>query len=393
MENFNYYIPTKILFGKGKIESLGKEASQYGKNILIVYGKGSIFQKNCYGTSLYQQAKKSLEEAGLTVFELPNVEPNPRIESVYEGAKSCREHKIDLVLAIGGGSTIDCAKAIAGQAKYEGDIWKCYETKDPRPLQEVLPIASVLTVSATGSEMNGSSVISNLSCHKKIGLTTPKFRPVFSILDPSYTFTVNQKQTASGCVDIMSHIFEQYFTPDHEGYLQNRMMEGVLKTVIHYAPVALKHPDDYEARANLMWASTLALNNMFEKGKVPTDWATHQMEHELSAFYDITHGVGLGILTPYWMEYVISEENRHRFVEYGREVWKLTGTEEEIAEISIRKTREFFTSLGIPSHLREVGIGEENLEVMAKQATRRGPLGAMKKLYAEDVLAIFKMAL
>ena len=393
MENFNYYIPTKILFGKRKIESLGKEAAKYGKNILMVYGKGSIFKENCYGTSLYEQAKKSLEEANLTIFELPNIDPNPRIESVYAGAKLCREHSIDLVLAIGGGSTIDCAKGIAGQAKYEGDIWKCYETKDPSPIQEVLPIASVLTLSATGSEMNGSSVISNLSCNKKIGLTTSKFRPVFSILDPSYTFTVNRKQTASGSVDIMSHIFEQYFTPDHGGYLQNRMMEGVLKTVIHYAPIALEEPDNYEARANLMWASTWALNDMFEKGKIPTDWATHQMEHELSAFYDITHGVRLGILTPYWMQYVLSNENQHRFVEYGKEVWNLTGTEEEIAKKSIEKTREFFTSLGIPAHLKEVGIGEENLEVMAKQATQRRPLGAMKKLYAEDVLAIFKMAL
>ncbi|MCI7680944.1 MAG: iron-containing alcohol dehydrogenase [Fusobacterium necrophorum] len=393
MENFNYYIPTKILFGKGKIKSLGKEASKYGENILMVYGKGSIFKENCYGTSLYQQAKESLEEAGLTIFELPDIDPNPRIESVYEGAKLCRDCKIDLVLAIGGGSTIDCAKAIAGQAKYEGDIWKCYESKDPRPLQEVLPIASILTVSATGSEMNGNSVISNLSCHKKIGLSTSKFRPVFSILDPSYTFTVNRKQTASGCVDIMSHIFEQYFTPDHGGYLQNRMMEGVLKTVIHYAPIALEHPDNYEARANLMWASTWALNDMFEKGKIPTDWATHQMEHELSAFYDITHGIGLGILTPYWMKYVLSGENRHRFVDYGREVWKLTGSEEEIAEGSIQKTREFFTSLGIPARLQEVGIGKENLEAMAKQATQQGPLGAMKKLYEEDVLAILKMAL
>lgn len=393
MENFNYNIPTKMLFGKEKIKSLGKEASKYGKKVLMVYGKASIKKENCYGTSLYHQAMSSLQEAGIEVFELANVDPNPRIESVYVGAKLCREHGIDLVLAIGGGSTIDCAKAIAAQAKYDGDIWECYDKKDPRDLKEALPVASVLTLSATGSEMNVSSVISNLKENKKIGLSTALYQPVFSILDPCYTFTVNQKQTAAGSVDILSHLFEQYFTPDQEGYLQNRMMEGIMKTVIHYAPIAMKEPENYEARANLMWASSLALNGMFMLGKIPTDWATHQMEHELSAFYDITHGVGLGILTPYWMEYVVSEENRHRFVDYGREVWKLEGSPEEISKKSIEKTREFFTSLGIPSHLKEVGIDESYLEKMAEQCTLRGPLGAMKKLYKEDVLAILTSAL
>lgn len=394
MENFNYNIPTKILFGKEKIKALGKEASKYGKKVLIVYGKASIKKENCYGSSLYQQAIDSLQAAGMEVFELANVDPNPRIESVYEGAKICKEQGIDLVLAIGGGSTIDCSKAIAAQAKYEGDIWECYAAKDPRNLKEALPIASVLTLSATGSEMNAGSVISNLKENKKIGLGTALYQPVFSILDPCYTFSVNRKQTAAGSVDIMSHIFEQYFTPDHEGYIQNRMMEGILKTVIHYAPIALEEPENYEARANLMWASSLALNGMFGLGKIPTDWATHQMEHELSAFYDITHGVGLGILTPYWMEYVVSEENMHRFVDYGREVWKIQDEDEkEVAKKAIQKTREFFTSLGIPATLHEVGIDAEKLELMAEQCTARGPIGAMKKLEKTDVLEILRKAL
>lgn len=394
MENFNYYIPTKILFGKEKIKSLGKEAKKYGDKVLMVYGKGSIKRVSAYGISLYEQAVESLKASGITIFELPDVDPNPRIESVYAGAKLCREEGIDLVLAIGGGSTIDCCKAIAAQAKYEGDIWGCYAKKDPRPLKEALPVASVLTVAATGSEMNVSSVISNMSENKKIGLSTRLYQPVFSILDPTYTFTVNAKQTAAGSVDIMSHLFEQYFTPDKEGFLQNRMMEGVMKTVIHYAPIALQEPENYEARANLMWASTWALNEMFMHGKKPTDWATHQMEHELSAFYDITHGIGLGLLTPYWMEYVLTEENAHRFVDYGREVWKLeVENDMALAKKAIQKTREFFTSLGIPSRLSEVGITEEFFERMSEHCTSRGKIGVMKALGKEDVLAILKMAL
>lgn len=394
MENFNCCIPTKILFGREKIKSLGKEARKYGQKVLMVYGKASIKKENCYGSSLYQQVMESLQATGIEVYELANVDPNPRIESVYEGAKICREQGIDLVLAVGGGSTIDCAKAIAGQAKYEGDIWNCYEKKNSSQLKAALPVASVLTLSATGSEMNANSVISNMKENKKMGLSTGLYQPVFSILDPSYTFTVNKRQTASGSVDIMSHLFEQYFTPDEGGYIQNRMMEGVLKTVIRYAPIAIEEPENYEARANLMWASSLSLNGMFSMGKVPTDWATHQMEHELSAFYDITHGVGLGILTPYWMEYVLSVENMHRFVEYGREVWEIEeGSEEEIARKAILKTREFFSSLGIPSRLQEVGIDGTHLEKMAEQCTERGPIGAMKKLYKEDVLEILKRAL
>lgn len=390
MKNFNYNIPTKVLFGRGKVNEVGKEAKRYGDKVLLVYGKGSVKK-----SGLFDIVVESLKKSGIHIYELPNIDPNPRIDSVYAGAELCRKMGINLIIAMGGGSVIDCSKAIAAQANYCGDVWQdLYVEQKLNTLTSALPVASILTLAATGSEMNGNSVISNMHTNQKLAIGHDLLRPVFSILDPEYTFTVNQYHTAAGVVDILSHLFEQYFTPDHEGYLQNRMMEAMMKTVIEYGPIAYNKLDDYEARANLMWTSSLALNGMVTYGKVSTDWATHGMEHELSAFYDITHGVGLGILTPYWMKYVLSGENVHRFVEYGKNVWNLDGENDmEIANKAIDKTREFFSSLGIPSTLKEVGIDESKLDKMAEQATMFGALGSMKKLYKEDVLAIYKMAL
>ncbi len=390
MKNFNYNVSTKVLFGKGKVREVGKEAKKYGDKVLIVYGKGSVKK-----SGLFDLVVENLKEANIHVYELPNVDPNPRIDSVYLGAEICRTQGINLIIAMGGGSVIDCSKAIAAQANYCGDVWQdLYVENKMENLKSALPVASILTLAATGSEMNGNSVISNMHTNQKLAIGSDLLRPVFSILDPEYTFTVNPYHTAAGTVDILSHLFEQYFTPDHQGYLQNRMMEAMMKTVIEYGPVAYAEPENYEARANLMWVSSLALNGMVAYGKESTDWATHGMEHELSAFYDITHGVGLGILTPYWMEYVLSKDTVHRFVEYGRNVWKIHGSDEmEIAHKAIEKTREFFNSLNIPATLKEVGIDESKLEKMAEQATMFGPLGSMKKLYKDDVLAIYKMAL
>lgn len=390
MKNFNYNIPTKVLFGRGKVNEVGKEAKRYGDKVLLVYGKGSVKK-----SGLFDVVVESLKKSGIHIYELPNIDPNPRIDSVYAGAELCRKIGINLIIAMGGGSVIDCSKAIAAQANYYGDVWQdLYVEQKLNTLTSALPVASILTLAATGSEMNGNSVISNMHTNQKLAIGHDLLRPVFSILDPEYTFTVNQYHTAAGVVDILSHLFEQYFTPNQEGYLQNRLMEAMMKTVIEYGPIAYNELDDYEARANLMWTSSLALNGMVTYGKVSTDWATHGMEHELSAFYDITHGVGLGILTPYWMKYVLSEENVHRFVEYGKNVWNLDGENNmEIANKAINKTREFFSSLGIPSTLKEVGIDESKLDKMAEQATMFGALGSMKKLYKEDVLAIYKMAL
>ncbi|MGL4651949.1 iron-containing alcohol dehydrogenase [Cetobacterium sp.] len=390
MQNFIYDIPTRILFGEGQVSNVGKEVKKHASRVLLLYGKNSI-KKN----GLYDEVITRLKAENIEIVELSGVDPNPRIETVREGADLCRKHHLELVLAVGGGSTIDCAKGIAAQTKYHGDIWKdlCVDKKN-HLLTSALPVASILTLAATGSEMNGNSVLSNPDEDLKQGFGSYILRPVFSILDPVYTFTVNKYQTAAGVVDIMSHIFEQYFSPDKKGYLQARIMEGLLKTVIHYGPIAYEKPDDYEARANIMWASSLSLNGLTSAGKESTDWATHQIEHELSAKYDITHGVGLGILTPYWMEYVLSEENVHRFVDYANNVWGIFGDDDfDVAKKVIRKTREFFNSLDVPSTLAEVDIDSSKLEAMAAVATRLGPIGTMKKLEFKDVLEILNMAL
>ncbi len=389
MKNFVYNIPTKIFFGKGQIKNIGPEILKYGKKVLLVYGKGSI-----KSNGIYDKAIEILKEHGIEYFELGGVDPNPRTETVYKGAEICKENKIDLILAMGGGSTIDCAKAIGLQSKYEGDFWKDFYIDGKKELvKEVTPVASILTLAATGSEMNGSTVISNTAVNMKVGFNHPKLKPVFSVEDPEYTYSVSKYQTCAGAIDIMSHLFEQYFSIENDGFLQNRMIEGLLKTIIHYAPIAIENPKDYEARANIMWTSSLALNELVTYGKISTDWATHQIEHQLSAVYDITHGIGLGILTPAWMKYVLSEENIHRFVDYGKNIWNLSGSDKEIAEKSIERTREFFTSLGCPASLSEINIDDSHFEEMAANAVFRGSVGSMKKLTKEDIVAIYKLAL
>ena len=389
MKNFVYNIPTKIFFGKGQIKKIGPEILKYGKKVLLVYGKGSI-----KSNGIYDKAIEILKEYGIEYFELGGVDPNPRTETVYKGAEICKENKIDLILAMGGGSTIDCAKAIGLQSKYEGDFWKDFYIDGKKEfVKEVTPVASILTLAATGSEMNGSTVISNTAVNMKVGFNHPKLKPVFSVEDPEYTYSVSKYQTCAGAIDIMSHLFEQYFSIENDGFLQNRIIEGLLKTIIHYAPIAIENPKDYEARANIMWTSSLALNELVTYGKISTDWATHQIEHQLSAVYDITHGIGLGILTPAWMKYVLSEENIHRFVDYGKNIWNLSGSDKEIAEKSIEKTKEFFTSLGCPSSLSEIDIDDSHFEEMAANAVFKGSVGSMKKLTKEDIVAIYKLAL
>lgn len=387
MLNFNYSIPTKIFFGKGQIEVLGKEIKKYGNNVLLVYGGGSI-KKN----GIYDEIVKIFKENNINFWELSGVEPNPRITTVRSGIKICRENNIDFILAVGGGSSIDCSKVIAAGYYYEKDPWDI--VLDSSKIENAIPLGTILTLSATGSEMNSGAVITNLETNEKLGTHHEAMAPKFSILDPSYTFTVPPKHTAAGIADIMSHTFENYFSKTKEAYLQNRMAEAILKTCIKYGKIAMEDPENYEARANLMWASSLAINGILSYGK-KTIWSVHPIEHELSAFYDITHGIGLAILTPYWMEYVLDDSTLDNFVEYGINVWNIDDKEDKytIANKAIEKTREYFKSLGIPSSLREVGIGEEKLEKMAKAATRRGTIGDFKPLKEDDVLKIYKSAL
>ena len=387
MLDFNYSIPTKIFFGKDKIDMLAGNIKKYGSRVLLAYGGGSIKK-----SGLYSKIVEILNSNGISFWELGGIEPNPRVTTVTRGVQICRENKIELILAVGGGSTIDCAKVIGAGCFYDGDAWDI--VLDPRKIKKVLPIASVLTLSATGSEMNAGAVITNLETNQKLGTGHKDMAPKFSILDPTYTFSLPKNQTAAGTADIMSHIFEVYFSNTKEAYVQNRMAEALLKTCINYGKIAMDEPENYEARANLMWASSLAINGLLSYGKT-TEWSVHGIEHELSAFYDITHGVGLAILTPHWMEYSLSDSTVDKFVEYGVNVWGIEQSDDkyEIARSAIKKTREYFKTLQIPSSLREVGIGEERLEEMAKQATERGRLGSFKVLEAQDVLNIYKAAL
>ena len=387
MNNFDYMIPTTIHFGKGQISRLGEEISRLGKSVLLVYGGGSIKK-----AGIYEKVMEILKEQGAKVTELSGVEPNPRIESVRRGVELCRQNNVDVILAVGGGSTIDCSKAVAAGVFYDGDAWDI--VLDDSKITEALPIVTVLTLSATGSEMNGNAVISNMSTNEKLGIGSDLLRPRASILDPEYTYTVSKKQTAAGTADIMSHVFEIYFTNVKDAFLQARLCEAVLKTCIRYGGVAVEKPDDYEARANLMWASSLALNSLLSYG-AEVAWTVHPMEHELSAFYDITHGEGLAILTPHWMKYCLSDKTVGKFAEYGVNVWGIDEKQDayDIANQAIGKTREFFNSLGLPATLRDVGIDEKNFAIMAKKAVGSGLEYAFVDLKPEDVEKIYQMAL
>lgn len=387
MLNFNYSIPTQIFFGQNRIDVLEAQVKKYGTRVLLVYGGGSI--KN---NGLYDKITEILDRGGISYWELPGVEPNPRISSVRKGVEICRANNIDLILAVGGGSTIDCAKVIGAGFYYEGDAWDI--VLDPRKIIKVLPVASVLTIAATGSEMDAGAVITNPETNEKLGTGYQDMAPRFSILDPNYTYSVPKNQTAAGTADIMSHVFEVYFSNTKEAYLQDRMAEAVLKTCIHYGPIAITEPNNYEARANLMWASSLAINGLLSYGK-ETEWSVHAMEHELSAFYDITHGVGLAILTPNWMEFALNEQTVDKFVEYAVNVWGIEMKEDKftVACQAIQKTRNFFESLELPLTLKEVGIMEEKFEAMANKAIMRGQLGHFRPLDAQDIISIYKASL
>ena len=385
MYNFSFYVPTRIHFGKGQISHLS-ELRDSGEKVLLVYGGGSIKRNG-----IYDSAVQILTDASLKIYELSGVEPNPRIETVRKGVDLCKDEGIDMVLAIGGGSTIDCAKVVAAGAKYDGDAWDL--VLDPPKIKAALPIYSVLTLSATGSEMDEFGVISDMSKNEKWGTAAECLKPTMSVLDPTYTYSVSKKQTAAGTADMMSHTFENYFSFEEGADVPKRFGEGLLKTMIKYGPIALNEPDNYDARANLMWAASHAINGLTRVGNAP-EWCVHPMEHELSAFYDITHGQGLAILTPVWMEHILDEKTAPVFAVYGRNVWDLTGDDDlAVAKEAIAKTREFFfETMEMPSTLREVGITEKsNFEKMAEKAAD-GCEGCFMPLSKEDVMEIFEAA-
>jgi len=386
MNNYNFCVPTDIRFGKGQIECLAEEIGKYGKRVLMVYGGGSIKK-----TGLYEKVYEVLKD--FEIFELSGIEPNPKLSSVKAGAEICKSKKIDAVLAVGGGSTIDASKHIACACFYEGDPWDL--VLDKTKATKALPIFTVLTICATGSEMNPGAVISNEETNEKLEINTPILYPTLSVCDPTYLFTLPKHQTAAGTADIISHIFEQYFQPCDDAYITDRLSEAALKTCFKYGLVAIKEPENYEARANLMWTSSIGLNHLFTFGKGGA-WSVHPIEHELSAFYDITHGDGLAILTPKWMRYVLNDFTVKRFAMYARNVWEISEEDDyKAANAGIDKTEEFFKELGLPSTLSEVGIGEEKLSLMAKEAIRTSGLETRSyvKLSAEDVEKIYRNCL
>lgn len=388
MNSFVYDIPVKVYFGENQLGNLGKELEKYGKRVLLTYGGGSIKK-----IGLYDKVVAEIKNAGLELFELSGIEPNPRVTSVNKGAEICKKEKIDVLLAVGGGSTIDATKFIGAGAFYEGDVWDIVTGK--APITNCLPIVTVLTLSATGSEMDAGGVISNPETKDKIGNGHPLMLPKVSFLDPSNTYTVSAYQTACGSADIMSHIIEVYFNVNQDLYILDTMAEGLMRTVIKYAPVAMKEPENYEARANIMWASSWAINGFINGGKRQA-WSCHPMEHELSAYYDITHGLGLAILTPRWMEYTLDETTVSKFYQFGCNVFGLDKDMEPMA--AAKKGIEmlsdfFFKTLGLKSTFTEIGIDDEKLSIMAKKACSGGVLPGFKPLNAQDIENIFRMCL
>ena len=382
MQNFDYMTPTRLIFGENVIEKLPEVMTAIGKNVLLTYGGGSIKK-----IGLYDRVLELLKDFNIT--ELPGIQPNPKYDpSVLEGVRLCKEKNIDVILAVGGGSVLDCSKAIAAGAKYDGDPWDLISYKVKA--QAALPIVDILTLAATGSEYDCGGVISRTETNDKIGYLDPLLFPVCSFLDPRYTFTVSKKQTAAGCADAMNHIMEQYFCEDAT-LLNDGFCEAGLKSLMVNAKKCLENPEDYTARAEMMFACTLGCNGIYALGNSHSGWPCHGIEHALSAYYDITHGEGLAIITPRWMRHILSERTIDRFVKYGINVFGIDPSlsKQEIAEKAIDATYAFFESINIPMHLREVGIGEERIDEMAHHiAVNEGLENAYAPLTEQDIKEI-----
>ncbi|MEB9946940.1 MULTISPECIES: iron-containing alcohol dehydrogenase [Bacillus cereus group] len=387
MQNFVFRNPTKLIFGKGQLEQLKTEIPQFGKKVLLVYGGGSIKRNG-----IYDNVISILKDINAEVFELTGVEPNPRVSTVKKGIQICKENGVEFILAVGGGSVIDCTKAIAAGSKYDGDVWDIVTKKTFA--NEALPFGTVLTLAATGSEMNAGSVITNWETNEKYGWGSPVTFPQFSILDPVHTTSVPKDQTIYGMVDIMSHVLEQYFHHGTNTELQNRYCEAVLKTVIETAPKLLSDLENYEHRETILYCGTMALNGILAMG-VKGDWATHNIEHAVSAVHDIPHGGGLAILFPNWMKHVV-EENVSRFKQFAIRVFDIETdgkTDKEVALEGIKALRQFWTSIEAPATLADYGIGENEIDIMANKAMAYGEFGNFKKLNKDDVLSIYKASL
>lgn len=382
MQNFDYMTPTRLIFGRDAIAKLPEVMTQFGKKILLTYGGGSIKK-----IGLYQKVLEMLK--GYDIVELPDIQPNPKYDpSVLDGVRLCKEHNVDVILSVGGGSVLDCSKAIAAGAKYDGDPWDLISYKVKA--KAALPIVDILTLAATGSEYDCGGVISRTETNDKIGYIDPLLFPVVSILDPVYTFTVSKKQTAAGIADAMNHTIEQYFVADST-LLNDGFCESMLRSLMTNGRKCLENPEDYTARAEMMLACTYGCNGILALGNSYSGWPCHGIEHALSAYYDITHGEGLAIITPRWMRHILSERTLDRFVKYGINVFGIDPTlpKQEIAGKAIDATYEFFESINIPMHLREVGIDDSRIDEMAHHiAVNEGLDKAYAPLTEQDIKEI-----
>ena len=388
MNHFVFSVPTTIFFGEGQVRAFAEAVKSYGDKALIVFGGGSI-KKN----GIYDEITSALHAAGVKTVDHGGIEPNPRIDSVRAGIAMVKQEGVDVIVPIGGGSSIDAAKLIAAGTLTPGDPWAI--VKKEVAVKDALPLCAVLTLAATGSEMDTASVITNPETKEKLGWKSSKVLPKASLMNPAYTVSVNGYHTASGTADIMSHTMENYFSVDDSAFMQDSMSEGILRTCRHAGPAAVKDGGDLEARANLMWASSWAINGLLSTGKAQA-WSVHPMEHELSAFYDITHGVGLAILTPRWLRHVLSAKTAPKIARFGRRVFDIqTDDDVDAANEAIEALYNFFVSMGIPMNLKAVGIGEEHLAEMAKACADHagGVIRGFVDLKEEDILAIYKACL
>ncbi|MFP3323906.1 iron-containing alcohol dehydrogenase [Planococcus sp. SIMBA_160] len=387
MNAFSFYNPVKLIFGKGQLEALKNEVPNYGKKVLVVYGGGSI-KKN----GLYDEVMATLNEMGVEIHELSGVEPNPRLSTAKRGIEICKKENIDMLLAVGGGSVIDCTKLIAAGAKYDGDAWD-FVSRKATP-EEVLPFGTVLTLAATGSEMNAGSVITNEETEEKYGWGSPLTFPKFSILDPSYTKSVPRNHTVYGVVDMMSHMFEQYYHNATNTPVQDQMIEGVLRAVIDTAPKLMEDLESYEHRETILFAGTMGLNNFLQMG-YNGDWASHNIEHAVSAIYDIPHAGGLAILFPQWMRHNVPV-NPSRFAQMAIRVFGVDPegkSEEQIANEGIDRLVEFWTSIGAPSSLKDYDIDNSRFSDIVDKTLVYGEFGNFNKLNGEDVEKILQASL
>ncbi|MHB8127924.1 MAG: iron-containing alcohol dehydrogenase [Mobilitalea sp.] len=389
MNNFTFYSPTYFVFGKNTENEAGQYVKRFGgTKVLIHFGGGSVVR-----SGLLDRVKASLEKEEIQYVELGGVMPNPRSGLVYQGIDLCKKEGVDFILAVGGGSAIDSAKAIAAGVKYEGDFWDFYEGKR---IEDALKVGTVLTIAAAGSEGSGDSVITLEDGMLKRGAGGEALRPVFSILNPELTQTLPAYQTGAGSADIMAHVFERYFTNTKEVEITDRLCEAVLQTMVKEVPRVIADPNNYEARANIMWAGMVAHNNLVGVGR-DQDWASHGIEHELSALYDVAHGAGLAVIFPAWMTYVMKQDV-NRFAQLAVRLWGCSmnfANPEETALEGIKRLKQFFTSIGMPITFKELGAKEEDIPKMVEKIGLGvdGTMGGFVQLKASDVEKIYRLAL